>query len=722
MDVPKDHAKGQGVVGLAMKCPRRLLVGLLLLASLLEAASAHALVLYYDQPHPGSLVQNQIVVHESTDTTYYCILGNAFGYGGIQQGWGTRNYIFSLWDQNQEKTMLLAYSPDLSVARIGRFGDDVNLEGTGFQLLFFEDWQLESSIRMAYRASLDPDGQHLRLSGFYRRDDDPWRYAGTFRLLSKGALLAGFYGFVENFGGTTGPRKVSYSNHWLNDGQGTWTESLNGLVLPQNEGVVTAVPGGTVAEYATPTQADFSPIAWTTLSGNAPVFIPYRIDCGRESVVTVDNDRQGLAHLVDDIGGFEVDGYFSGGDFGLGTHAITLGAAVNPAPESVYRSARAGQDFTYALVGLKQNANHLVRLHFAELQATAAGQRRMDVSVNGAVALANFDVFAEAGGAFRALVRELPGVTDASGSLAVRFKASPGSSLPAAINGMEATAGTIIEPTVDGGSPGDANLANDDVPTDTSIGGAGGGSGGSGSGGAGGSGGGGSGGSGSGGSGGSGGADGIRDVLAADSGHGVDSPVDSNEDSASSETGADADTRDVPEGAGGAGGIGSGGSSGGGRAGSTGGVAGGMTGGVAGNAGATGAAWGADAGSGMGGAFADGASDMTSAHDAPLASDGSSRETGGGGGTTGDGAPSFGGARGDGRPGDLGASDGLVDRPATGAKSAASGCSCQTGSRSDERHGGWLFVALIALGLAVRRCPGISKRHFPHQRTLAGHG
>ena len=84
-----------------MNCPRRLLAGILMLAPLLGAGSAHAVVLYYDQPNPGSLYQNQIVVHQSTDGTYFCILGNGFGYGGIQQGQGRRNYIFSLYSLHE---------------------------------------------------------------------------------------------------------------------------------------------------------------------------------------------------------------------------------------------------------------------------------------------------------------------------------------------------------------------------------------------------------------------------------------------------------------------------------------------------------------------------------------------------------------------------------------------------------------------------------------------
>ncbi|MDB5046850.1 MAG: hypothetical protein JWQ08_2900 [Deinococcus sp.] len=54
------------------------------------------------------------------------------------------------------------------------------------------------------------------------------------------------------------------------------------------------------------------------------------------------------------------------------------------------------------------NGNYQVRLHFAELNKTAAGQRVFDVKLEGQTALNRFDIYAEAGGVGRALVKTLP--------------------------------------------------------------------------------------------------------------------------------------------------------------------------------------------------------------------------------------------------------------------------------------------------------------------------
>jgi hypothetical protein len=48
-----------------------------------------------------------------------------------------------------------------------------------------------------------------------------------------------------------------------------------------------------------------------------------------------------------------------------------------------------------------------LRLYFCEFEATAAGQRVLDVSINGKAVLPKVDVFKEAGGQKKMLVREI---------------------------------------------------------------------------------------------------------------------------------------------------------------------------------------------------------------------------------------------------------------------------------------------------------------------------
>jgi len=91
-----------------------------------------------------------------------------------------------------------------------------------------------------------------------------------------------------------------------------------------------------------------------------------------------------------------------------------------PAPREVYGSERWGE-FTYELGGLAPGARCRVRLHFAEIYFGAPGRRVFDVEVGGARALERFDVFAEAGGAHRAIVRDVETAADPAGTVRVRF-------------------------------------------------------------------------------------------------------------------------------------------------------------------------------------------------------------------------------------------------------------------------------------------------------------
>ncbi len=59
------------------------------------------------------------------------------------------------------------------------------------------------------------------------------------------------------------------------------------------------------------------------------------------------------------------------------------------------------------------NGPYTVRLHFAELNKTAAGTRTFDVRLENTTVLSNFDIWAQAGGIDRAIVRQFPAtVTD----------------------------------------------------------------------------------------------------------------------------------------------------------------------------------------------------------------------------------------------------------------------------------------------------------------------
>jgi hypothetical protein len=66
------------------------------------------------------------------------------------------------------------------------------------------------------------------------------------------------------------------------------------------------------------------------------------------------------------------------------------------------------------------NGQYQVRLHFAELNKTRAGQRTFDVRLENTAVLSNFDIWSQAGGIDRAINRQF-NVTVTDGSLTIDF-------------------------------------------------------------------------------------------------------------------------------------------------------------------------------------------------------------------------------------------------------------------------------------------------------------
>jgi hypothetical protein len=117
---------------------------------------------------------------------------------------------------------------------------------------------------------------------------------------------------------------------------------------------------------------------------------------------------------------FAADEDFAGGTESTTTATITTTGVTNPAPEAVYQSQRFG-NFTYTIPGYTAGSNHTVVLYFDEFYWTAAGKRVFNVSINGTQVLANFDVFAAAGGEFKAIDKTFTATANASGQIVIVF-------------------------------------------------------------------------------------------------------------------------------------------------------------------------------------------------------------------------------------------------------------------------------------------------------------
>src|ERR1700726_4491365 len=120
------------------------------------------------------------------------------------------------------------------------------------------------------------------------------------------------------------------------------------------------------------------------------------------------------------VGGWSADEDFSGGNTSSTTATINTSGVTNPAPAAVYQSERWG-GFTYTVPNLTPGGTYTVRLHFAEIAFASAGARLFSVAINGSTILSNFDIFATAGGANKALVEQFTSTADATGKITISY-------------------------------------------------------------------------------------------------------------------------------------------------------------------------------------------------------------------------------------------------------------------------------------------------------------
>jgi len=111
------------------------------------------------------------------------------------------------------------------------------------------------------------------------------------------------------------------------------------------------------------------------------------------------------------------------------------------APAPVYQSAQQGV-VTYTIPGLTAGANYTVRLHFAELYYTSAGNREFNVVINSTTVLTNFDIYAAAGASNTAVVEQFIATANGSGQIVVTF--ANGAVNQPMFNGLEVLGATLL--------------------------------------------------------------------------------------------------------------------------------------------------------------------------------------------------------------------------------------------------------------------------------------
>jgi hypothetical protein len=130
---------------------------------------------------------------------------------------------------------------------------------------------------------------------------------------------------------------------------------------------------------------------------------------------------------------FVADEDFTGGATAAVTSTISTAGVTSPAPQAVYQSNRYG-NFTYTVAGLTAAHSYTIRLHFAEEYWTTAGSRVFNVLIDGTQVLTNFDIFAAAGGEYKAVVEQFTETAPSNGTFTIQFASVKDN---AQVNGIE---------------------------------------------------------------------------------------------------------------------------------------------------------------------------------------------------------------------------------------------------------------------------------------------
>ena len=131
---------------------------------------------------------------------------------------------------------------------------------------------------------------------------------------------------------------------------------------------------------------------------------------------------------------FGYDNDYIGGAIYSTTHSIDTSGVGAPAPQAVYQSERWGT-FEYIVPNLTAGEGYLIRLHESENYWTGAGEREFNVVANGTQVLTNFDIYASAGGQYKAVVVEFYVTADSNGKITLQFE--PGSADQPKVDGIE---------------------------------------------------------------------------------------------------------------------------------------------------------------------------------------------------------------------------------------------------------------------------------------------
>ena len=285
-----------------------------------------------------------------------------------------------------------------NAASHGLIVDGDNVTALGLAVEHFQQSQLQwngNNGETIFYQSEDPYDVPSQSSWTYNGANGYPSYEVTSKACSNTAYGLGIYSFFDVSGVT-----IYQSNAIL-------APNVSGINFTDMVTVMLSGSGGisnVINNTGGATTAAGTPHDFTSYAGNGT--------CST-GTSNVDINAGGVA-----VSPFVADTDYSGGSTYAVSHTISTAGVTNPAPIAVYQDAREGT-FTYTVPGFVAGSTHTVRLHFAELYFSAAGQREFDVAINGTPVLTNFDIVATAGSQYKANVQQFITTANSSGKIVI---------------------------------------------------------------------------------------------------------------------------------------------------------------------------------------------------------------------------------------------------------------------------------------------------------------
>jgi hypothetical protein len=213
----------------------------LIAADSVEPRAARSVHLGWIAPE-GDLFYQEMTIERSVPGSYFMAAGWNTGYFGLQELSSSTNKIvlFSVWDRakgnnptavpEDQRVEVMKRDPDVIIKRFGG-------EGTGGQCKWNYLWKTGEVYRFVVQAVVQSN-KTAYAGYFFHNEENRWKHLVTFRTLTGGSSLKGYYSFVEDFRrdgrSVRESRRATFTDGWVRTTDQKWLQLTRGRFTASN--------------------------------------------------------------------------------------------------------------------------------------------------------------------------------------------------------------------------------------------------------------------------------------------------------------------------------------------------------------------------------------------------------------------------------------------------------------------------------------------------------